>query len=199
MRVTILKNNPKVYSCNVYYIRGDWNKIDDVNTMIDVGTDGFVIDELETISAGVGKKRVDQIIITHEHFDHAGGLKRFRELYHPKVYSHTKLDHSDLYIADGAKIQIGDREAVVMHTPGHSNDSICIYCEEEQVLFSGDTALSIKTPGGTYTMEFVDVLERLAALKIKTIYSGHDSPVTKNANEIILNTLRNVRRSRLIS
>ena len=36
MRVTLFKKNPKVYSCNVYLVRGDWNAIDDVNTLIDV-------------------------------------------------------------------------------------------------------------------------------------------------------------------
>jgi len=59
MKVTVLKKNPKVYSANAYLVRGNWNAIADLNTLIDIGTNGFIIDEIETISTGVGKKRIE--------------------------------------------------------------------------------------------------------------------------------------------
>ncbi len=198
MKVTLLKKDPKVYSANVYLVRGNWNAISDVNTLIDTGTNGFVIDEIETISTGVGKRRVEQVILTHEHFDHAGGLSKIKELYNPTVYAYTKLTGVDVKVRDRMKLKIGDREAIILHTPGHSNDSICIYCEEEEVLFSGDTPLNIKTPGGTYNQNYVDALEMITRLNIKTIYSGHDNPMTTNVKEILLNTLRNVRKSKIV-
>ncbi len=198
MKVSLLKGNPTVYSANSYLIRGDWNKLDDINTLIDAGTDGSILEELESISTGVGKRRVEQIILTHEHFDHSGGAKIFKELYKSTVLAYNKLPYVDVKVYDYMDVRLGDRDGVILYTPGHSNDSICIYCEEEQVLFSGDSPIFIKSPGGSYSAYFVDVLKRLARLKIKTIYSGHDNPITEQAEEIIRNSLNNVLASKIV-
>jgi len=198
MKVTVLKKNPKVYSANAYLVRGNWNAIADLNTLIDIGTNGFIIDEIETISTGVGKKRIGQVILTHEHFDHADGLMKIKEMYNPVVYAYSLSVGVDVKIKDRMKIRIGDREAMILHTPGHSNDSICVYCEEEQVLFSGDTPLNINTPGGTYNQNFVSALKMLTSLKINTIYPGHDNPMTTNVKEILKNSLNNVRKSKIV-
>ncbi len=198
MKVTLLKKNPKVYSCNVYLVRGDWNAIDDVNTLIDVGTDGFILDELLTLSTGVGKRRVEQVILTHEHFDHAGGLKKVNEIYSPHVIAYSMIAGLGKKARDGSAVKIGNRSAQIIHTPGHSQDSICIYVPEERVLFSGDTPLSIKTPGGSYTKEYVSALERLIKLNVETIYSGHDDPVTSGVSQMLEMTIKNVKLSGLI-
>lgn len=198
MKVTLLKKNLKTYTCNVYFVQGDWNTISDINTLIDVGTDSYIIEEIETLSTGVGKKRVEQIILTHEHFDHAGGLKKIKEVYKPTVIAFSKMSGIDIQAYDGMKVKLGDSEATLLYTPGHSNDSLSIYCEKEQILFSGDTQLNIKTPGGTYTPFFIDVLQNLIKLPIKIIYSGHDEPLTHNVSEVLKNTLHNVRKSKLI-
>lgn len=199
MTVIKLKKDPKVYSCNVYFVRGTWNALSDVNTLIDVGTNGFIINELETLSTGVGKRRVEQVVFTHEHFDHTGGLKDIINQYKPKVYAYSKITGVDYQISDGDEIKIGDREAVIIHTPGHSHDSVCIYVPEDGVIFSGDTPLFIKTPGGTYTQDYVEILNKLISLKINTIYSGHDDPITSNVNDILKSTLNNVLRSNVVS
>lgn len=198
MKVTLLKKDPKLYSANVYLVRGDWNAISDINTLIDVGTNGFIIDELETLSTGVGKKRVEQVILTHEHFDHSGALLKIKETYNPTVYAYSMLQGVDVKIKDKMSVKIGDREAIILHTPGHSNDSVCIYCEEEKVLFSGDTPLNIKSQGGTYNYYYVQALEMLTKLDIQTIYSGHDEPLTSRVKETLFNTLKNVRRSKIV-
>jgi len=198
MRVDLLKN-PTNYSCFMYYIRGDWNKIDDVNTLIDVGTDDFILKKMNSFtSTGVGKSKVEQVILTHEHFDHAGGLKYIVKDYNPKVISFVKLPDVTNEAYDGMEIIVGDRDAVVLHTPGHSTDSICIYVESEKVLFSGDTPLNIQTKNGTYTEEFVTALKRIVKLDIQTIYSGHDEPLTKNVRGILKNTMVNVLKSKII-
>jgi glyoxylase-like metal-dependent hydrolase (beta-lactamase superfamily II) len=194
----MLKKNPAKYTCNVYHIRGNWNAINDVNTLIDVGTDDYILDEIMTLSTGVGKRRVEQIILTHEHFDHAGGRHRLIEFFNPDVIAYSPIPGVTRKAYDGMTIKIGDCEGTILHTPGHSHDSICIYVKEEKILFSGDTLLNIKTPGGTYSREYLDVLERLSRLDIKYIYSGHDDPVIGNASEMIRRTLHNVRASRII-
>ena len=43
MKIIPLKKNDKIYSCNSYLILGDWNRVEDVNTLIDPGIDGFVL------------------------------------------------------------------------------------------------------------------------------------------------------------
>lgn len=196
MRVTHYINK-NIYSSHFYYIRGDWNAIDDVNTLIDVGTDNFVVDEVAQMNGGVGKKRVEQVILTHEHFDHAGGLKYVIEKWNPIVYGYKMIPGVTHMIKDGMTIKIGDREATLLHTPGHSHDSVCIYVEEEQTIFVGDTAYNIKSPGGSYSQEFIKVLERISSLKIKTLYSGHDDPVNHDVYKILQNTLTNVKKSHI--
>lgn len=198
MKIITLKSNPKVYSCFSYFIRGDWNTLSDINTLIDVGTDGSIIPEIMEIYTGVGKRRVEQVIITHEHFDHFGGIKPIIKEFNPNIYAYNKLTPNTTKVYDNMDIKIGDRDAIILCTPGHSNDSICIYCEEEETLFSGDTPLFIKAPGGTYFEYFIDVLKRLTKLKIKNIYPGHDEPILGNAQDIIKFSMRNVLKSKFI-
>ena len=45
-------------------------------------------------------------------------------------------------VVDGDRIELGDRTLVVMHTPGHTPDSICLYDERDGLLFTGDTVLT---------------------------------------------------------
>ena len=199
MKVIGLRGNSKVYCCNAYLVLGSWNRLEDVNTLVDVGTDGYGTGEIEKISTGVGKRPVARVILTHGHFDHAGGLAAVIEKHNPEVYAHAKIKGVCRVVADGQFLRLGDRDFEVIHTPGHSNDSICLYCAEERVLFSGDTPLNIRTPGGSYQDEFVESLKKLASRKIEVIYAGHDSPVTENAGEMIRNTLMNVRKSKVVS
>ena len=87
---------------------------------------------------------------------------------------------------------MGDRDFEVIHIPYHSNDSICLYCAEERVLFSGDTPVRILSAGGSYPPDFIASMERLANLDIEAIYSGHDEPVRSNAGRMIQATLVNI-------
>jgi glyoxylase-like metal-dependent hydrolase (beta-lactamase superfamily II) len=175
-----------------YLVIGSWNRLEDVNTLVDVGIDGFIIHEIERISTGCGKKPVEQVVLTHSHFDHASGLAAIVNKYHPKVCAFTKIDGVDALIDDGDMLRMGDRYFDVLHTPGHSNDSICFHCSQDGVLFSGDTPLRVLTPNGTFISEYVKALERIARLRVEMIYSGHDEPVTTNAGQMIRNTLVNV-------
>jgi glyoxylase-like metal-dependent hydrolase (beta-lactamase superfamily II) len=198
MKVIKLHPDPKTYSCNVYLILGDWSTIKDVNALIDVGTDGFIINEIEKVYTGVGKRKVDKVLLTHTHFDHIGGLKEIKEKYNPIIYCYTLVKYVDKKLEDKQIIHIGDCEFKVIHTPGHSFDSVCFYCEKERVLFTGDTPVNIKTPGGSYTQDFVISLEKLADLRITRIYHGHDNVITEHAEEIIQRTLKNVKNSKII-
>jgi glyoxylase-like metal-dependent hydrolase (beta-lactamase superfamily II) len=180
MKIKLLNKNARVYSSNAYLVLGAWSKLEDVNTMIDAGNDPSILEELEKVYTGVGKRRVDQVILTHNHFDHVGNLEEIKKKYCAKVYAFNGDPFVDEKLKDGQMIRVGDQDFEVIHTPGHSSDSICLYCAEQEILFSGDTPLRVRTGGGGYPNEFVEALKRLTQKKIKTIYPGHDLPKTKN-------------------
>ncbi len=199
VKVLPLKRNEKIYSAYSYLLLGGWSRIYDINTLIDVGTDAFIVDEIEHASTGIGKTPVEQIILTHNHFDHSSGLAELIGLYHPRVYAFSPGDGVTDLVKDGQLMHMGDEMCEVIHTPGHSSDSICIYCPAQKMLFSGDVPLSIKSPGSSYEVNFVGALERIARLDVRVIYSGHNEPVVSGAKEMIQMTLDNVRRSDIIS
>lgn len=196
MRITnLFDRDSKIYSCNVYLIRGDWNAIADVNTLIDVGANPSAIDRIKDTPTGVGKKALQQVVLTHGHFDHTSLLPAIREAFQPMVYAHSQFSGADHVLTNNQTLRCGDRDFRVIYTPGHSNDSICLYCEQDGVLFSGDTPLVITSPGGTYTLEFVEILRYLSRLDIKIIYPGHGPAITGNAHSLIKGSLENARKS----
>jgi len=197
MKVDIFRPDENIYSAFAYFIRGSWNAINDVNVLIDTGRDPKIIDFINNLNTGLGKRKLELIILTHEHFDHSGMLAKLKEIYKPRAIAFSKNELIDELAYDGMKIKIGDEIAEILHTPGHSNDSICIYFPESGALFSGDTILNIKSPGGTYTKEYLEVLKRIQKLKISVIYSGHDEPITKNIDKILENSIKNVKESNI--
>jgi glyoxylase-like metal-dependent hydrolase (beta-lactamase superfamily II) len=199
MKVIQLKRSGKLYSCNSYLVLGDWNRLEDMNTVIDPGTDGFVLDEIEHLSTGCGKVAVEQVILTHNHFDHSGGVTALKERYGARVLAFADGPGVDELLRDGQFVRAGDEMLEVLHTPGHSSDSICLYAPAPKTLFSGDTPVRIRSPGDVYTQEYLEGLVRLSGRKIARIYSGHDEPITTLARETILETVANVRNSRIIA
>ena len=194
MRITSLTDTQgSVYTSNVYLIRGDWNAIGDTNTLVDVGNDVKVIERVRAISTGVGKKAVDQVILTHGHFDHVGVLSAIRDAFDPIVYAHSAFVGADKSLGDWQKLRCGDRQFEVVYTPGHSHDSVCLYCHEDGVLFAGDSPLVIRSDGGSYDEDFRRALERLGKKDVRTIYPGHGPPITARGPEWLRATIENVR------
>ena len=197
MRITLLRGNRRNYSCSAYLVRGNSNENEDINSLVDVGIDGSICDEIESLSTGIGKKRVAQVVLTHGHYDHAAGLDEIVARYHPQVRAFAPGRHVDILLLDGQVLRLGDREFEVLHTPGHSDDSICLYCDRERTLFAGDIPFDVKTPGGSYPGELLASLERIASRDVTTIYAGHASPVTSGIPELLRRTIRNIRQSTL--
>jgi glyoxylase-like metal-dependent hydrolase (beta-lactamase superfamily II) len=196
MKILNLTERSQVYTSNVYLVLGTWNALPDVNTLVDAGRDPLVIEAIKHCSTGLGKKRVEQVILTHSHYDHAGLLPMIKSTFKPVVYAYSKyLEGVDQLVKDGDELKLGDRMFEVIHTPGHSTDSICLYCKEKCVLFAGDTPLIIRRPGDTYQWEFLQALEKLCRRDIEIIYFGHGQPVNHNCHALLLASLDNVRNS----
>lgn len=195
MKILNLTKEHNVYTSNVHFVLGNCNAIDDVNTLVDVGRDPSIIAKIEEASTGVGKQRVEQVVLTHGHYDHASFLPQIRKRYHPKVCAYSaSVDGVDRLLRDGETLKMGEATFEVVYTPGHSNDSICLYCQSEGVLFAGDSNIIIQSGEGTYEDGFVSALIRLARKNIKAIYFGHGDPLLNDCNKRIRSSLRMVQR-----
>lgn len=198
MRIKLLASGQNVYSSYAYLVLGPWNRIEDINSLVDSGADGpAAVSAIKKIATGLGKHAVEQVILTHSHSDHIAGLAAIIEKFQPQVYAMAAFEGVTDLLRDGQIIRMGDSEFEVLSAPWHSDDSICLYCPEKGVLFSGDTPLRICSPGGSYHHSFVDFLERLCHRKINVLYSGHDLPMFENVQSMLAETLKNVRRSRI--
>ena len=126
------------------------------------------------------------IVSTHRHWDHIGDNAAVAEATGAKIAAHV-LDRHGLErpsthlapfpippsipaidLAEGSKIRFGDIELEVLHTPGHTEGSVCLLAESERLLFSGDTLFAgswgrTDLPGGSDD-QMIDSLGRLSAL-----------------------------------
>jgi glyoxylase-like metal-dependent hydrolase (beta-lactamase superfamily II) len=119
-------------------------------------------DEVDDLLAVVHKHnlQVKQIVITHAHIDHVGGAMKLRAatgapiLLNQNDYALLKmLDVQaawigvpqpgevaiDRSITTGESVSAGSHTAQILHTPGHTEGSICLYFEPEKKLIAGDT------------------------------------------------------------
>ncbi len=85
----------------------------------------------------------------------------------------------DEYLSDNQTIKVGSLQFVVLHTPGHTPGSICLYEPNEKVVFTGDTLFAgsvgrTDLPGGNWEILLESIRERLLILPDSTIvYPGH--------------------------
>lgn len=194
MKIRNLTENSKVYTSNVYLVTGTWNAIKDINALVDVGRDLSILELILEASTGVGKKPVEKVVLTHNHYDHSSMLDNVKKVFNPRVYAWSKsLKGVDRVLKNGEIVKLGDRLFEVIYTPGHSNDSICLYCHEEGVLFSGDAPVIIRSKGGTYEEGFIKAMERICRMNINEIYFGHGAPMLQGCNQALRRSLDNIR------
>jgi glyoxylase-like metal-dependent hydrolase (beta-lactamase superfamily II) len=190
MRIVTLENSGEIYTSEVYLVLGSASRLEDVNTLVDVGQDPAILASIDRAPTGVGKWPVEQVVLTHNHYDHTALLPRVRETFHPKVFAFSpNTDGVDCLVHDGDTVKMGDAYFEVIHTPGHSSDSICLYNKAEGVLFAGDTPVVNASATGTYEPEFLAALEKVCARDVRVIYFGHGAPLTEHCNERLRESL----------
>ncbi len=121
--------------------------------------------------------RVGLVVATHEHFDHTSTLSKLAEELGAKVVAWAGSPiHHDVAVDEGQELALGTQRIRILHTPGHTADSICLY--DGRSVFTGDT-LFIGTIGRfepkmaeTIYRSLFDVILRLP--KGTVIYPGHD-------------------------
>lgn len=183
MRILNLTEKSNNYTSNVYMVLGTWNTLEDLTTLIDVGNDSSVISRIENFNTGLGKKKLDQVILTHSHFDHTAILKEIKKKFNPVVYAFNPfLDGVDCVLRDGDFLRIGDEFFEVINITAHSNDSVCLYCKNQELLFAGDTFFPIEFDNLEIEMENTNAIQRLMRMKVQTVYYGHGAVKTFNQN-----------------
>ena len=115
---------------------------------------------------------------THDHHDHTNGNEAFEAATGVRPLKLGDLDaQTGQAVADGAVFPLGYLEVRIIHTPGHTQDSICLLIDG--ALFTGDT-LFVGKVGGTdledgARAEYSSLHERLLTLPDDTrVYPGHD-------------------------
>lgn len=139
-------------------------------------------------------KNVKQVILTHAHHDHVGGLLEVAQESQPEIFIH-RLDAEYLWklgkiveLNDGDNIETETMALKVIHTPGHTAGSMCLYNMKNKVLFSGDTVF----PGGVFgrvdlssssgLKDMISSLKKLSKLDVEILLPGHEEPFYSDAN-----------------
>jgi glyoxylase-like metal-dependent hydrolase (beta-lactamase superfamily II) len=150
-----------------------------------------VAPQLEQLSLRIEK--ISKAVMTHGHIDHIGGLTEIVEHCSPRVLVHQNDSEalSSLriksigYLNEGDTIRLGRRELKVLHTPGHTEGSICLY--DKELILTGDTVF----PGGYFGRtdlpsgdwrKLVDSLDRLSRLDVRVMLPGHGEPLLSDAS-----------------
>jgi len=169
----------KVHQIQVGQMQNFTYVVEDENTdegiIIDPSWD---LDQIETIIKRNNLK-IKYIVNTHHHFDHTLGNETLKELTSAKIIQHeeSELKH-DISVKDGDVIEFGDSKLTVLHTPGHSRDSICLIGDE--IFFSGDTLFvgncgRTDLPGGKAKDLYHSLFDTIYSLNDDLIlYPGHN-------------------------
>jgi len=201
---------PYVGETNCYIIQDEETK---ETMVIDPGGEVDKIGEmLETLHANV-----KYIVLTHCHGDHMAGVQELKEKYGGKILIHiedepglkqpdvnladyvglgTVVVEADSRLNDNDLLHIGNIEFKVLHTPGHTRGGICIYQEEEKILFSGDTIFRgtwgrTDLPTSSFEAIIKSITERIMTLPEDTIiYPGHGKSTMVKEEEPIYLELR---------
>ena len=144
------------------------------------------------------------ILLTHGHFDHAGGAEELAKHFDIKIYAeeHEKetLDtlslnlsgwegvqktyHADVFLKNEQEIDLAGFHIRVFHTPGHTVGGCCYYFPYQNVVFSGDTLFCTSVgrtdfPKGSAAQIIRSIKEKLLPLPDETtVYTGHNDITT---------------------
>jgi glyoxylase-like metal-dependent hydrolase (beta-lactamase superfamily II) len=168
-------------------------------------------DDIQNVLAIIRKHnlQVKQIVITHAHIDHVGGAMKLRAatgapiLLNQNDYELLKmLDVQATWIGVEApgKVEIdqsleptdtvkaGALVASVLHTPGHTEGSVCLYFSAEKKLIAGDTLFAgsigrTDLPGGSYRKIIHSLHETVLALPDDTVVVPGHGPLTTIGEE----------------
>ena len=178
--------------CNTYVIK------DETSIIIDPGLTQFLPELLQDLHRdGIDPKDIDIITNTHLHGDHCWANEAFKKASGGKIILHNlqkkfweatvtqtsrffglpPVEFTPDSFFDNDKLNAGEIEFELIHSPGHSPDSICFYCQSDKILICGDVIFNQNTgrvdlPGGS-AEQLKQSIERLSQLEIEYLLPGH--------------------------
>jgi glyoxylase-like metal-dependent hydrolase (beta-lactamase superfamily II) len=184
----------------------------DYLTIVDPGNDYTVFTELEKL--GFNPLDIKKIVVTHGHRDHCMGV--FELLRFPPIYESKEIEivnheagpqefkrileeqgFSLTQVKGGETIELSGFEWEVIHTPGHTIDSICFYHGPTKTAITGDTVLphsigdADKIAGGQLD-HYLYGLKQLLNKDIENILPGHGVPVAATGRRSVEQTYEGV-------
>ena len=192
---------------NCYIITDDISK---ETIVIDPASDvPKIVEMLNVLEA-----KVKYIILTHCHGDHIGGVEELKRIVGGKTMLHIfdaanindesinlnyyiglsqTIINVDSRLNDEDIIHIGNVELKIIHTPGHTKGSICIYCKEYGFIFTGDTIFKgtwgrTDLPTGSFEDIIKSIQNKIMILPEETfVYPGHGKlSIIKEEEQIYL-------------
>jgi glyoxylase-like metal-dependent hydrolase (beta-lactamase superfamily II) len=150
---------------------------------------------LDRALARAGGVSIQEIVLTHGHPDHMGGVVAVLDRYGPlRVSKRPWPGVDERYPVDVTPLADGDRVTCegatlrAIHTPGHAEDHLCFRLEEEGSLFSGDNVLGVGTtvipPRGGDLLDYMTSLDRLLAERPGAIYPAHGPRIADGTAKI---------------
>lgn len=169
---------------------------------------GDNIDEIVAIIAR-HQLTVKHIVITHGHIDHIGGAMKLKAATGAAIHMNegdqmqvrmlpmqaawVGMDSPgkvaiDQHTKDADRIKVGGLEATVLHTPGHTEGSSCLYFPEQQTLIAGDTLFAgsigrTDLPGGNFDKLMRSLHGPLMALPDEVVVIPGHGPATTIGEE----------------
>jgi glyoxylase-like metal-dependent hydrolase (beta-lactamase superfamily II) len=198
------------FDSNITYIKSGDHEI-----LVDAGT-GLYASSLDKDlqTQGSSLESITDVVLTHCHIDHIGGVIPILERGSPKLYLHREeaepinngdMSHTlgdtfgadlppfkiDVSLEENDVIDFGDVKLKVFHTPGHSAGSIVMQVEGSGILFTGDTLF----PGGSFgrvdfptgsPQKLVESLKRISEMDFDIGLPGHMNAMKFNARRSAL-------------
>src|ERR1700693_2456406 len=124
---------------------------------------------------------LSNILITHHHHDHVGGVAELKQKYGCRVVAphdkSAKIANVDVRIGEGDVVKVGSLLGRVMETPGHTLDHVSYVFDNDKALFAADTLFSIgcgRVFEGNYPMMWDSLLKLRALPDDFKLYCGHE-------------------------
>jgi hydroxyacylglutathione hydrolase len=125
--------------------------------------------------------RLTDILVTHHHHDHTGGIAALKRKYKCRVVAPAgeaaKIPDVDETVREGSKVAVGKLAANVLETPGHTAGHITYWFPADKLAFAGDTLFSIgcgRVIEGTPEMMWNSLLKLRALPDDTRVYCGHE-------------------------
>lgn len=193
------------FDSNIIYIDGG-----DLQVLVDTGTGlSAPLLDRDLRRLGTSADRITDVVLTHSHIDHIGGLIPILDSASPTIHLQReeaeRINSGDMELTladtfggklppiriddlleEGQVLTFGDVSLEVYHTPGHSIGSICLYSEDLSLMLTGDTMF----PDGSFgrvdfptgdPSKLVESLRRISEVDFEIALPGHMWAITQKA------------------